>query len=146
MADVKLYVDGQMVLPEVGKDMLSMVGWTDSKDIKYCTKVREEADKFVPFDLLLDSDRYIGYFGDEDVTLAISRNRNITLIINTKTVNIKGAENYDYFAKTYYFSGTYTELDLPTIDLYVRRIEEDWMHLIWAYMGIIFEADISLYL
>ena len=144
MADVRLYIDGQMVLPDVGKDMLSMTGWTDSADIKYCTKDKNSG-KFIPRELVLDCDRYIGYFGDDDVTLAISRNRNLTMCVNVKTFQLD-APGYDYFARTYYFSNVYTELSLPDIELEVHKLDDDWMHLSWNYSGYHFEADISTYL
>lgn len=149
MADVRLYIDGQMIIPEVGKDMLSMVGWSDSSDVKYCTKKREnwqEINKFIPVDTVLDSDRYLGYFGDEDVTLAISRNRNISIAINLKKFELEGTEGYDYFIRTYYFSDMYTELDIDSVELTVHRVNKDWLHMSWKYEDVLFEADISTYL
>lgn len=144
MAEVKVYIDGQMLLPEIASDMLSMVGWTDSKEVRYCTK--NEQGEFVPYDIVLDSNRYLAYYGDEDVLLVISKNRNITLCINMNTFKLPGVENYDYFARTYYLSGIYTELSLPDINLEIHRIDKDWMHLQWAYNDALFEADISIFL
>lgn len=143
MAEVKLYIDGQMILPEVGKDMLSMVGWSDTEETKYCSK---EKGQFIPLPIRLDSDTYLGYFGDEDVTLLISRNRNISVCINLHSVPVKGTDGYDYFIRTYYISAIYCELVLKDIELEVHRVNKDWMHLKWNYNGVVFEADISLFL
>lgn len=144
MADVRLYIDGQMVLPEIGKDMLSMTGWSDSENIKYCTKDKDG--KFIPVDMILDSDNYIGYFGDEDVTVAISKHRNVTICVDVNGFGIDEAKGYDYFVRTYYFSSIYTELSLPSIDLEVHLVDPDWMHLTWKYLENVFEAYISTYL
>ena len=144
MANVRLYVNGQMVLPDIGKDMLSMVGWSDSENIKYCT--RDKDGKFVPVDIILDSDRYIGYFGDESVILAISKNRNVTICVDVNGFDINEAKGYNYFVRVYHFSSVYTELSLPSIDLEVHLVDKDWMHLTWKYLETVFEADISTYL
>ena len=144
MADVRLYIDGQMILPEIGKDMLSMTGWSDSENIKYCTKDKDG--KFIPVDMILDSDRYIGYFGDEDVTVAISNYSNITVACNLKTFEIEGSDKYDYFIRTYHLSSILTEVDLTSIDLTVHKLDEDWLYFKWEFLDRTFEAYISIYI
>ena len=100
MAEIKAYIDKQLILSDIASDMLSMTGWSDTCLTKYCTR-NKDSDEFVPIDLKLDSDNYICYFGDEDVTVAISNYRNITVVCNLKTFEIEGSDKYDYFVIIY---------------------------------------------
>ena len=67
MAEIKAYIDKQLILSDIASDMLSMTGWSDTCLTKYCTR-NKDSDELVPIDLKLDSDSYVCYFGDEDVT------------------------------------------------------------------------------
>lgn len=148
MATVKVYVDGQQLLDEIASDMLSMTGWSDSEDTTYCDISTSE---FKKANIRLDSDKYIAYFGDETITLAISRNRNVTLAINGKALKMyKNPEfaktkDFDYLVKRFYLSSRLTEYENDLIDLKITRYDENWIYLSWKYYeDTTFEAYISL--
>lgn len=145
MAEIKAYVDKQLILSNIASDMLSMTGWSDTCLTKYCTK-NNDRDKLVPIDLNLDNDSYICYFGDEDITVAISNYRNITVVCNVKTFEIEDSDKYDYFVRTYHLSSILTEVNLTSIDLTVHKLNEDWLYFKWEFLDHIFEAYISTYI
>ena len=148
MAKVKVYVDDQLVLDEVASDMLSMTGWSDSDETTYCDISTSE---FKKADIRLDSDNYIAYFGDETITSAISKNRNVTLVINSRALKMyeltefAKTKDYDYLVKRFYLSSRLTEYSNDLIDLSITRYDDDWIHLSWNYYeDIKFEAYISM--
>ena len=145
MAEIKAYIDKQLILSDIASDMLSMTGWSDTYLTKYCTR-NKDSDKLVPVDLKLDSDSYVCYFGDEDVTVAISNYRNITVVCNLKTFEIEGSDKYDYFVRTYHLSSILTEVNLASIDLTVHKLNEDWLYFKWEFLDHTFEAYISTYI
>lgn len=124
--------------------MLAMTGWEDSPEVKYCTTTKEN--KIIPYDLVLNNDRFIAYAGDEFATLAISRNRNITVAVNLtllgKDLN-EEFKNYDYLARTFYISSRLTELDIESIGLITRKYDDDYLYLQWNLEGFSIEAYIS---
>lgn len=145
MAEIKAYIDNQLILSNVASDMLSMTGWSDTELTKYCTKEKNQ-DKFSPIKIRLDSDHYICYFGDEEVTVAISNYRNIVVACNLKTLGLDGAEDYDYFVRIYHLSSILTEVDLESIDLKIHKVDDDWLYFKWEFLDHLFEAYISTYI
>lgn len=144
MAEVKLYINGQMILPEIAADMLAMTGWEDSESTRYCTTTKDN--KVESYDLLLNSDRFIAYAGSEFVTLAISRNRNITIVVNLALLR-KGLsekfKDYDYLARTFYISNKLTELNVDSIQITTTKYNEDYLYLKWYIEDNLVEAYIS---
>lgn len=145
MAEIEAYVDKQLILSDIASDMLSMTGWSDTDLTRYCTR-NKGSDKFYPIELKLDSDKYICYFGDEDVTVAISDYRNISVACNLKTLGVEDCDDYDYFVRTYHLSSVLSEVDLESISLSVHKINEDWLYFKWEFLDHLFEAYISTYI
>lgn len=144
MATVKLYIDSQMVLPEIASNMLAMTGWEDSGEIKYCTT--ENGKEIKPYDLILNSDRFIAYAGNEFAVLAISKNRNITVAVNLKVLDEKLYEHftgYDYLARTYYISSKLTELNIDSVGITTTKYDDDYLYLTWELDDHLVEAYIS---
>ena len=139
MAEVKLYINNQQVLPEIAADMMTMLGFEDTEETTYLDLFSRNK-KEVRHGPIVG--KYAAYYGDENVFITVSRNRNLLVFIKNDLIG--GDANYDYSVKMYTFSSILTELDVDLIGLKCRKEGEDLHITYWEFEDEIVDIYISI--
>lgn len=126
MAEPKLLINNKLIDPSQAKDMMLMLGFEDTEDTTYLDLTNKNlCDKKAPI-----HDKYLVYYGSDDVFLTVSNNRNLLIFVKFEDGCIEEIEDkeYDYVVKMFTFSGIGTELQLNSCGIEAHK-EDDYIHV-----------------
>lgn len=126
MATTRTYINDQQVMSEVTCDMMAMMGFEDTEETKYIdiTDIDHPVEKTGP----MSAKHYLVYYGNENVFITVSKNRNLLVFIKNDFEKDERFKGYDYITRMFTFSSRRTELFIPSIGLY-STAEDDEIHI-----------------
>ncbi len=128
MATARLYINNQLVLEDIASDMMSMLGFEDTEETKYLdiSSLDKPIEKAGP----MCKKGYLIYYGNEDVFLTVTKNRNLLIFVRNDFDKSSEHEEYDYLVKMFTFNSRLTELSIPSINLFSTKcIDTDEIHI-----------------
>lgn len=139
---LEIKVNNEIIEPELASDMFYMTGWEDSENVKICQFVGST--KTIRTEPIHGN--YLGYVGNDEITLCFGKNRTLSILVNTAQVRDKMPEiDYDYAMRTYHFSSILNTLTLDDLqlDAHVNR-GDNYITITWLYEDDNYEIHIGI--